>query len=86
MEESVPGDLRKTPAEADSAEPVLRPEMLAAMVEGAREGLCIMDPRSVLLHSNQVAGQLLGFEPKAAAGRFTIWAQTAPSIGPSSET
>src|SRR6267142_1055977 len=68
-EESEPLDLRKTPAEGDSApdrlvpsqgpaEPVLRPEMLAAMVEGAREGLCIMDPRSVLLHSNQVAGQL----------------------------
>ena len=80
MEESVPLDSREMPAEADSApdpvvlaprpaESVLRPEMLAAMVEGAREGLCIMDPRSVLLHSNQVAGQLLGFEPKAAAGR-----------------
>lgn len=39
------------------------------MVEGAREGLCIMDSRSVLLHSNQAAGQLLGFEPKEAAGR-----------------
>lgn len=48
---------------------VLRPEMLAAMVEGAREGLCIMDSRSVLLHGNQAAGQLLGFEPTEAAGR-----------------
>lgn len=51
------------------AAPVLRPEMLAAMVEGAREGLCIMDARSILLHCNQVAGQLLGFEPKQVAGR-----------------
>jgi transcriptional regulator with PAS, ATPase and Fis domain len=64
MEESLPLGPRKTPPES-----ALRPEMLAAMVEGAREGLCIMDPRSVLLHSNQVAGQLLGFEPKAAGGR-----------------
>jgi PAS domain S-box-containing protein len=80
MEESVPLDSRKVPAEAGwapdlavpaprPAESVLRAEMLTAMVEGAREGLCIMDPRAVLLHSNPVAGQLLGFEPKAVAGR-----------------
>src|SRR5688572_21157015 len=78
--ESEPLDSSKTLAAADSApdlgvpgrkpsEHVLRHEMLAAMVEGAREGLCIMDPRSVLLHSNQVAGELLGFGPKEAAGR-----------------
>jgi PAS domain S-box-containing protein len=48
--------------------PGLRLEMLEAMVDGAREGLCILDPRSILLHGNQVAGELLGFEPKRTAG------------------
>ena len=47
----------------------LRLEMLEAMVDGAREGLCILDPQSIMLHSNRVAGELLGFEPKQAAGR-----------------
>ena len=47
----------------------LRLELLEAMVDGAREGLCILDPQSTLLHGNQVAGDLLGFEPKQAAGR-----------------
>jgi PAS domain S-box-containing protein len=43
--------------------------MLEAMVDGAREGLCIMNAQSIMLHSNQVAGDLLGFQPKQAAGR-----------------
>ena len=44
-------------------------EILQAMLDGAREGLCIMTPEAILLHSNQVAGELLGFQPKEAAGR-----------------
>jgi transcriptional regulator with PAS, ATPase and Fis domain len=43
-------------------------EILQAMLDGAREGLCIMTPEAILLHSNQVAGDLLGFQPKEAAG------------------
>jgi transcriptional regulator with PAS, ATPase and Fis domain len=39
------------------------------MIDGVREGLCIMNPQSIMLHSNHVAGDLLGFEPKQAAGR-----------------
>jgi transcriptional regulator with PAS, ATPase and Fis domain len=39
------------------------------MIDGVREGLCIMNPQLIMLHSNQVAGDLLGFEPKQAAGR-----------------
>jgi PAS domain S-box-containing protein len=78
MRESLPPDSMKTPEDPGPtaavppgrpAAPVRRPEMLAAMVEGAREGLCIMDARSVLLHGNQAAGQLLGFEPTEVAGR-----------------
>ena len=46
-----------------------RLELLEAMVEGAREGLCVLDARSVLLHSNEVGGELLNFQPKGAAGR-----------------
>jgi PAS domain S-box-containing protein len=49
--------------------PTLQFEMLEAMVDGAREGLCIMNAQSIMLHSNQVAGDLLGFQPKQAAGR-----------------
>jgi PAS domain S-box-containing protein len=47
----------------------MRLEMLEAMIDGAREGLCIMSPQSVMLHSNQLAGDLLGFRPTQAAGR-----------------
>jgi PAS domain S-box-containing protein len=63
--ESVPDATRSLSVPASA----LRLEMLEAMVDGAREGLCILDPRSIMLHSNQVAGDLLGFEPKQAAGR-----------------
>ena len=45
-----------------------RLEILEAMVDGAREGLCVLSPSSTLLHSNQVAGDLLGFDPRKAAG------------------
>src|SRR5215468_824263 len=48
---------------------VPRLELLEAMVEGAREGLCILSPRSTILHSNQAAGELLGFDPKQVEGR-----------------
>ncbi|HEX5600250.1 MAG TPA: sigma 54-interacting transcriptional regulator, partial [Hyphomicrobiaceae bacterium] len=44
-------------------------EMLEAMVEGAREGLCILSPQAILLRANQAAGELLGFEPRQATGR-----------------
>jgi transcriptional regulator with PAS, ATPase and Fis domain len=49
--------------------PGSRLEILEAMVDGAREGLCILNPTSTLLHSNEVAGELLGFDPRKAAGR-----------------
>jgi transcriptional regulator with PAS, ATPase and Fis domain len=42
--------------------------MFEAMVDGAREGLCLLDPGSVMLRSNQVAGEILGFDPKRATG------------------
>jgi len=63
-------NLKNPPAEISSTPaPTLQFEMLEAMVDGAREGLCIMNPQSIMLHSNQVAGDLLGFQPKQAAGR-----------------
>src|SRR5215475_6032331 len=43
--------------------------MLEAMVEGAREGLCILSPKSILLRGNQAAGEILGFDPRQAMGR-----------------
>src|SRR5262249_17559765 len=43
-------------------------EMFEAMVNGAREGLCLLTPGSVLLRSNQIAGEILGFDPRRAAG------------------
>jgi PAS domain S-box-containing protein len=49
--------------------PTLRLEILEAMVDGAREGLCIMSPQSIMLRANQIAGELLGFQPKQAVGR-----------------
>jgi PAS domain S-box-containing protein len=49
--------------------PTLRLEILEAMVDGAREGLCIMSPQSIMLRANQIAGELLGFQPKQATGR-----------------
>ena len=60
-------DMKAALPENDSAS--VRLELLEAMVDGAREGLCIMSPEAVLLHSNQVAGDLLGFLPREAAGR-----------------
>jgi PAS domain-containing protein len=42
--------------------------MFEAMVDGAREGLCLLNPGSVMLRSNQVAGEILGFDPKRATG------------------
>ena len=45
-----------------------RQEMFEAMVDGAREGLCLLNPGSVMLRSNQVAGEILGFDPKRATG------------------
>ena len=63
-------DLKNPPVEISSTPaPTLQFEMLEAMVDGAREGLCIMNAQSIMLHSNQVAGDLLGFQPKQAAGR-----------------
>jgi transcriptional regulator with PAS, ATPase and Fis domain len=59
-----------TPAEMSSApDPSSRLGMLEAMVDGAREGLCIVSPQLIMLHGNQAAGDVLGFEPKHAAGR-----------------
>ena len=63
-------DLKNPPAEITSAPaPTHRAEILEAMVDGAREGLCIMSPQATMLHSNHVAGDLLGFQPKEAAGQ-----------------
>lgn len=45
-----------------------RLEILEAMIDGAREGLCILNGTSTLLHGNKVAGELLGFDPGKAAG------------------
>lgn len=50
------------------AGPGSRLDILEAMVDGAREALCLLSPSSILVHSNQVAGELLGFEPKRVAG------------------
>ncbi len=47
--------------------PGSRLAILEAMVDGAREGLCILSPKATMLHSNQVAGDLLGFDPRKAA-------------------
>ncbi len=67
----MPIDLRlgsAEPAAATLTAPGSRLEILEAMVDGAREGLCILGPKSTLLHGNQVAGELLGFDPTKAAG------------------
>ena len=67
----MPIDLRlgsADPAAATLTAPGSRLEILEAMVDGAREGLCILGPKSTLLHGNQVAGELLGFDPRKAAG------------------
>jgi len=64
-------DLRLASAESAAATlttPGSRLEILEAMVDGAREGLCILGPTSTLLHGNQVAGELLDFDPRKAAG------------------
>ena len=46
-----------------------RLEVLDAMIEGAREGLCVLSPGQIMLRSNQAAAQLLGFDPDRAVGR-----------------
>ena len=56
------------PRPADHA-PAVSLEMLEAMVEVARAGLCILSPQAILLRSNRAAGELLGFEPRQAMGR-----------------
>jgi transcriptional regulator with PAS, ATPase and Fis domain len=60
-------DVSKRKGEIDSTSidvpAALSLELLEAMVEGAREGLCILSPQGILLRSNQAAGELLGFEP-----------------------
>jgi len=64
-------DLKPGSAESAAATVIAagsRLEILEAMVDGAREGLCILGPKSTLLHGNQVAGELLGFDPRKAAG------------------
>jgi transcriptional regulator with PAS, ATPase and Fis domain len=70
MEDADLLDLKNPLPESDST-PALatRLEILEAMVDGAREGLCIMSPGATMLHSNRVAGDLLGFQPKEAAGQ-----------------
>ena len=73
-EERVSIDLRAESGTSASGLPGIptstgsRLEILEAMVDGAREGLCVLGPTSILLHSNQVAGELLGFDPRKAAG------------------
>jgi PAS domain S-box-containing protein len=66
-------DLTKSHAGPDSTSahptPAASLEMLEAMVEGAREGLCILSPKSILLRGNQAAGEILGFDPRQAMGR-----------------
>jgi PAS domain S-box-containing protein len=80
VEGAVSIDVSRSPASCEPApDPSLhawsrpgsaaRLEILEALVDGAREGLCIIDSRSVMLLSNPVAGELLGFDPKQAAGR-----------------
>ena len=69
----MPIDLTKSDAALDST-PALPAaaaslEMLEAMVEGAREGLCILSPQAILLRANRAAGELLGFEPREAMSR-----------------
>ncbi len=63
-------DSRNATAETTSAPAAtLRLEVLEAMVDGAREGLCIMSSQAIMLRANQIAGELLGFQPAQAAGR-----------------
>ncbi len=51
------------------ASTVSRLEVLDAMVEGAREGLCVLSADRIMLRSNQTAAELLGFDPARAVGR-----------------
>ena len=46
-----------------------RLELLEAMVQGAREGLCVFNPAQIMLSANKVAADLLGFDQTDAAGR-----------------
>jgi transcriptional regulator with PAS, ATPase and Fis domain len=62
-ENNAAADVNSVPA------PTPRLEMLEAMVDGAREGLCIVSAQSIMLHAKQVAGDLLGFEPRQVEGR-----------------
>ena len=69
----MPIDVTKSEAALDSAPDhtatATSLEMLEAMVEGAREGLCILSSKAILLRANRAAGELLGFEPREAMGR-----------------
>jgi len=46
-----------------------RLEVLEAMTEGAREGLCVLSADRIMLRSNQTAAELLGFDSARAVGR-----------------
>ena len=51
------------------ASTAVRLEVLDAMIEGAREGLCVLSPDRIMLRSNQAAAELVGFDPVRAVGR-----------------
>ena len=51
------------------ASTVARLEVLDAMIEGAREGLCVLSAGRIMLRSNQTAAELLGFDSARAVGR-----------------
>ncbi len=51
------------------ASTVARLEVLDAMIEGAREGLCVLSAGRIMLRSNQAAAELLGFDSARAVGR-----------------
>src|SRR5690242_21065464 len=39
------------------------------MVQGAREGLCVLSPTRTMLRANKVVAELLAFDPASAIGR-----------------
>ncbi len=55
-------------ADAPSAERQ-RLELLEAMIQGAREGLCVLSPTRTMLQVNKVAADLLGFDETTAVGK-----------------
>jgi PAS domain S-box-containing protein len=46
-----------------------RLELLEAIVQEARKGLCVFNPAQIMLWANKVAADLLGFDQTDAAGR-----------------